>query len=306
MTYAPIVVFGFNRPDALKNTIASLLRNEEAKDSDLFVFVDGPRDGKVGEKEKVKKVREYVKSIKGFKSLHYTFSEKNKGLADSIIGGVSQVINQHGKIIVLEDDLVLMPNFLNFMNQGLERYQNEEKVFSVCGDAYKVDFPDDYDYDAYLYTRTDSWGWATWKDRWNTVDWELNDWDSVEKNRIAFKQFQGSDVFRMLKGWKTGENHSWAIRFCYAQFVQRRYTVLPNRSLVKNAGYGGTGTHCPEYCRYKFVYDKTAGHGFKFPPVGDLDSRITSQVMHYDSLPIRIKSRLINMYLKYRHQLLCK
>lgn len=102
MTYAPIVVFGFNRPDALKNTISSLLLNKEAKDSDLFVFVDGPREGKAGEKEKVEKVREYVKSIKGFKSLHYTFSEKNKGLADSIIGGVSQVINPHGKVIVLE------------------------------------------------------------------------------------------------------------------------------------------------------------------------------------------------------------
>ena len=94
MIDAPIVVFGFNRPDALKNTISSLLLNKEAKDSDLFVFVDGPREGKVGEKEKVEEVREYVKSIKGFKSLHYTFSEKNKGLADSIIGGVSQVINR--------------------------------------------------------------------------------------------------------------------------------------------------------------------------------------------------------------------
>ena len=148
MNYAPIVVFGFNRLDALRNTIASLLLNEEAKSSDLFVFVDGPREGKVGEKEKVEEVREYVKSIKGFKSIHYTFSEENKGLADSIIGGVSQVINQYGKVIVLEDDLVLMPNFLNFMNQGLESYQKEEKVFSVCGDAYKVDFPDDYEYDA--------------------------------------------------------------------------------------------------------------------------------------------------------------
>lgn len=86
-------MFGFKRPDALKNTIASLLNNEEAKFSDLFVFVDGPREGKVGEKEKVEEVREYVRSIKGFKTLHYTFSEKNKGLADSIIGGVSQVIN---------------------------------------------------------------------------------------------------------------------------------------------------------------------------------------------------------------------
>lgn len=94
MTYAPIVVFGFNRPNALKNTIASLLRNEEAKFSDLFVFVDGPREGKVGEKEKVEGVREYVKLIKGFKSLYYTFSENNKGLADSIIG----IIGGGGKV----------------------------------------------------------------------------------------------------------------------------------------------------------------------------------------------------------------
>ena len=115
MNYAPIVVFGFNRPDALKNTIASLLRNEEAKDSDLFVFVDGPRDGKVGEKEKVKEVREYVKSMTGFKSLHYTFAENNKGLANSIIGGVSEVINQYGRVIILEDDIVLSNNFLSFL-----------------------------------------------------------------------------------------------------------------------------------------------------------------------------------------------
>ena len=120
MNYAPIVVFGFNRLDALRNTIASLLLNEEAKSSDLFVCVDGPRMGKVGEKEKVKDVREYVKSITGFKSLHYTFAENNKGLADSIIGGVSEIINLYGRVIVLEDDLVLMPNFLNFLNQGLE------------------------------------------------------------------------------------------------------------------------------------------------------------------------------------------
>lgn len=202
MTYAPIVVFGFNRPNALKNTIASLLRNEEAKDSDLFVFVDGPREGKVGEKEKVEEVREYVKSITGFKSLHYTFSEKNKGLADSIIGGVSQVINQYGRVIVLEDDLVLMPNFLNFLNQGLDYYENNQKVMSVCGHSCKVKVPADYPYDAYFFTRSSSWGWATWKDRWNLVDWKLNDWDSVVANRKAFIKSQGSDVFKMLNDWK--------------------------------------------------------------------------------------------------------
>ena len=128
---APIIVFAFNRPEALKNTIESLLRNEESKDSDLYVFVDGARDNKLGEDEKVRQVQEYTKKINGFKSLHYTFSEKNKGLGNSIIQGVTQIINQYGKAIVLEDDLVFSTNFLSYMNQGLERYENNENVFSI-------------------------------------------------------------------------------------------------------------------------------------------------------------------------------
>lgn len=181
MTYSPIVVFGFNRPDALRNTIASLLQNEEAKESDLFVFVDGPREGKVREKKKVREVREYVKSITGFKSLHYTFAENNKGLANSIIGGVSEVINQYGRVIILEDDIVLSNNFLSFLNQALVFYQNHNQVFSVCGESIRIKVPTDYTSDIYFAPRSGCWGWATWADRWNSVDWELKDWETVKR-----------------------------------------------------------------------------------------------------------------------------
>lgn len=294
MTYAPIVVFGFNRPDALKNTIASLLRNEEAKDSDLFVFVDGPREGKVGEKEKVEVVREYVKSITGFKSLHYTFAENNKGLADSIIGGVSEVINLYGKVIVLEDDLVLMPNFLNFLNQGLDYYENNQKVMSVCGHSCKVKTPPDYPYDAYFFTRSSSWGWATWKDRWDLVDWKLNDWDSVVANRKEFIKSQGSDVFKMLRDCKLGKNHSWAIRFCYAQFVQNRLSVIPNNSLVDNEGFGGDGTNCKRYSRFKFQLNDRKEHlYFRMPSEVKLDPSLYKQALWYHSIPLRIWSRIM-------------
>ena len=270
MTYAPIVVFGFNRPDALKNTIASLLRNEEAKDSDLFVFVDGPREGKVGEKEKVEVVREYVKSITGFKSLHYTFAENNKGLADSIIGGVSQVINQ------------------------LEIYENNQKVMSVCGHSCKVKVPADYPYDAYFFTRSSSWGWATWKDRWDLVDWKLNDWDSVVANRKAFIKSQGSDVFKMLRDCKLGKNHSWAIRFCYAQFVQNRLSVIPNNSLVDNEGFGGDGTNCKRYSRFKFQLNDRKEHlYFRMPSEVKLDPSLYKQALWYHSIPLRIWSRIM-------------
>ena len=125
---APIILFAFNRLDSLKNTIQSLSQNEESQNSDLYVFVDGARLGKPGEDEKVKAVQEYVKRIKGFKSLNYTFCDRNKGLGNSIIQGVSQVINQFGKAIVLEDDLVFAKNFLSYMNQGLDKYKEENKA----------------------------------------------------------------------------------------------------------------------------------------------------------------------------------
>lgn len=116
--YAPVVIFGFNRPQCIKKTIESLLQNRESRFSDLYVFVDGPRKGKVGELEKIQEVQNIVKDVKGFNSLHYTFSETNKGLALSVIEGVTQVLDLYGKVIVLEDDLLLAPNFLNFLNSA--------------------------------------------------------------------------------------------------------------------------------------------------------------------------------------------
>lgn len=206
--YAPVVIFGFNRPQCIKKTIESLLQNRESRFSDLYVFVDGPRKGKVGELEKIQEVQNIVKDVKGFNSLHYTFSETNKGLALSVIEGVTQVLDLYGKVIVLEDDLLLAPNFLNFMNQGLDFYEHCTDVMSVCGHSCKVNVPKNYPYDAYFLTRSSSWGWATWKDRWEDIDWKLDDWVSVERNKKSFVKSQGSDVFGMLSDWKKGKNNS--------------------------------------------------------------------------------------------------
>ena len=150
MKYSPIIVFAFNRADKLKHTIESLLSNTEAKESDLFVFVDGPRANIEGEVEKVEAVRNYVKSISGFKTLTYQFSKENKKLGPSIIAGVTKVINEYDKAIIVEDDLIVANNFLSYMNQGLDLYKNNEKVFSVCGYTNKVNRQADYPYDAYF------------------------------------------------------------------------------------------------------------------------------------------------------------
>ena len=295
---SPIIVFAFNRSSALRNTIQSLLQNIEAKDSELFVFVDGSRPEKAGEAEKVKAVQEYVKSITGFKSVQYTFSEKNKGLGTSIIHGVSQVINLYGRAIVLEDDLIFAPNFLAFMNEGLNKYEREEKVFSICGYSNKIKIPKGYPHDAYFCTRSSSWGWATWTDRWNSVDWELKEWNKYAGVRKAFNRWGGSDCFGMLKNWKIGKNQSWAIRFCFAQFLQDKLSLFPLTSKVKNDGFDGEGTNCKKWSRFQYVFDKKGNKDFKLPNQIGLNKQLYKSAMFYNSIVIRIYSRI--MYFIYQ------
>lgn len=294
---APIIVFAFNRPEALKNTIESLLQNEEVKDSDLYIFVDGPRLDKPSDAKKVKQVQEFVNKIYGFKSLHYTFSESNKGLGNSIIEGVSQIINQYGKAIVLEDDLVFAKNFLSYMNQSLDRYEKEKKVFSVCGYSNKVKVPKDYPYDTYFCTRSSSWGWGTWADRWNSVDWELKDWDKYSKMGSAFNKWGGSDCFRMLHSVKEGWGNSWAIRFCFSQFLQDKLSLFPTVSKVKNNGFDGEGTNCKKWSRFKYEFDSGNNKSLKLPSSISLNPQLYKSAMKYHSIPIRIYSRI--MYLIY-------
>ncbi len=296
--YAPIVVFAFNRPEALVNTIESLLLNSEASKSDLFVFVDGARDDKEGEFEKVEAVREYVKTIKGFKSVHYTFSETNKGLGNSVIAGVTKVVNQYGKVIVLEDDLVLSENFLSFMNQALDFYKNKLRVFSICGWSSDIHFPDGYQFDSYCCVRSSSWGWATWSDRWNSVDWKLNDWDTYRDKGKSFNQWGGSDCWKMLNDWKNGKNKSWAIRFVFAQFLQDKVSVFSRQCLVDNNGFDGSGTDCPRYCRTKWKFKKSSKKVFCFNEDVNIDTRIYHEIMKYRTIRARIRARLINILLE--------
>lgn len=293
LMYAPIIIFAFNRLDSLKATIASLLENEESGKSDLFIYVDGARNNKIGEKEKVQAVQEFVKSISGFKSIKYFFSEQNNGLGTSIIHGVSEVINQYDKVIVLEDDLIVSTNFLSFMNQGLDKYEKEEKVFSICGYTNKIKVPKSYPYDAYFCTRSSSWGWATWKDRWETVDWELKDWDRYSKMAYAFNKWGGSDCFRMLRSVKEGWGNSWAIRFCFSEFLQDKLSLFPITSKIKNDGFDGSGTNCKKWSRFKYEFDNGNKKKFKFPVEILLNRKLYKSAMSYHTILIRIYSRIM-------------
>lgn len=298
MKYAPIIIFAFNRLESLKATVSSVLRNTEAAESDLFVFVDGARHDKDGEADKVQAVQEYVKTITGFKSVTTHFSEINKGLGPSIISGVTEVINKFGRAIVIEDDLILSNNCLSFMNQGLDKYEHEQRVFSICGYSNKVKCPKDYECDSYFCVRSSSWGWATWSDRWHSVDWDLKDWEKIQSLKSAFNRWGGSDSFGMLKGWKEGRNKSWAIRFCFSQFLQDKLSLFPVISKIDNRGFDGGGTNCRRYSRFKFEFDSSNKTDFKFPATITMNPHFRKAALSYHSIPKRIWSRI--MYMIYK------
>ncbi len=288
-----VAVFAYRRPQALRVCLASLAACDGAADLDVTVFVDGPADGK--DRTLVDETARTARSSRGFRSLEVCQSETHLGLGASVIGGIDRVLTAHASVIVLEDDLTVQPGFLRFMRDGLDRYAEEERVFSVCGYTNRVRMPEDYAADAYFCPRSSSWGWATWKDRWDSVDWNPTPAD-LQKYRRAFAAWGGSDCPALLRAWREGRNASWAIRFCFSEFMQGKVSLFPVRSLVDaSAGFDGSGTHCPRYNRFRFDLDSRPGP-FRFPDSVDVIPSVRRSALRYHSIPLRAWTRLRNLF----------
>lgn len=304
MQYAPIVIFAFNRLEPLKQTVASVLRNAEAADSDLYVFVDGARPNKEGEKEKVQAVQKFVKTISGFKSVHYTFADQNKRLGPSIIAGVNVVINQYERAIILEDDLIVARGFLNYMNTMLDAYYEDERIMQISGFSTKHYTPKNYTHDIFLNRRGESWSWATWKDRWNEIDWDVKDYPQLlldKKQQKAFNDI-GSDLFGMLKGYKEDRNKSWAVRFCYTMFKKGCFAVSPIMSLVRNEGFNGDATNCKtSYNLYKYDFNDAQ---ITFQPEHNIEyvKSIDKSANRYWSIRYRIYGKIVGYFYNWKNK----
>ncbi|MCS6820407.1 MAG: sugar transferase [Microscillaceae bacterium] len=247
---APVVIFAYNRPWHLQQTVEALQRNPLAAQSILWVFSDFAKTSQ--EIEKVKQVRKYIRSLNGFAELHIVEREKNWGLANSIITGVSEVLTLYGKAIVLEDDMICTTNFLQFMNDCLEKYADRSDIFSISGYSFPITIPKSYTKDVYLGLRASSWGWATWQDRWRKVDWDVKDFDEFIRNESWQKQFNagGADLTAMLIRQQRKQIDSWAVRWCYAHFKHQAYCLYPVHSKIQNIGADFSGTHTPKTQKY--------------------------------------------------------
>jgi hypothetical protein len=263
MPNAPVVIFAYKRLDGLCKLIKSLKANVESANSVLFIFSDGPKSEK--DFYEVENVRKYIDSISGFKEIRIEKSTKNKGLANSIINGVGKVFEEYNEVIVLEDDLILSPNFLSFMNVALDQYCECENVFSISGHSFNFTRPADYLPDGYFLSRGWSWGWATWKNRWEGIDWQVSDFDAFYKNRKLRSAFSkgGSDLNAMLHKQIQGRLDSWAIRWFYHQFKISGLTYYPLLSKVTNNGFDADATHTKIFqSRFKPHFDATGNKNF--------------------------------------------
>ena len=243
MKYPPICLFVYNRPRETAEVLTSLAQCRLAEEHELFIFSDAAKN-EAAETD-VAEVRRLIRQVVGFRSVQVVDAERNKGLARSIIEGVSAVIAEQGRVIVLEDDLVLSADFLQYMNDALEAYADDARIWSISGYSPAISLPADYGGDIYLTPRASSWGWATWADRWSVIDWEVRGYAEFSRDRQRVKQFDsgGNDMSRLLALQQRGRINSWAIRWCYAQFIQGAYTVYPRHSKVMNQGFGANASH---------------------------------------------------------------
>lgn len=240
--YAPILLFVYNRPEHTRRVIESLKANAEAADSELFIYADQARSET--DIQQVSEVRRLIHSTDGFKQVTVIEREKNWGLARNVIDGVTTQVNAHGRVIVLEDDLVVAPHFLRFMNDALEMYKNEEKV----GHIQACDFTKDPSLpDTFLIRWTGSWGWATWERAWKHFNPDGKELLSrlEERHLTRYFDFNGNYPFtRMLRRQIAGKNNSWAIRWNASLFLDGILSLNVGKSLVQNTGFDGSGTNC--------------------------------------------------------------
>ncbi len=270
---APIVLFVYNRPEHTKKTLNALFNNKLANQSELYIFSDGIKKGANKEEtKKINDVRNVITSKKWCKIVNIIEAKDNKGLANSIINGISTILDKYGKAIILEDDIVTSPRFLEFMNKNLDYYKDEQQVFGISGYCYPNKKINET---TYFLPIGSSWGWATWLDKWNQISFNAQELLNIIDKRKLQKtmDFNGYRFYEMLKTHANSSIDTWDIQFYTSFFLQNGLFLFPNVSLVQNIGFDSSGIHCSE-------------DGF----LGIVENKM---IKDYNKIPIKVKKNII-------------
>ena len=283
---APIALFVYNRPKHTERTIKFLQQNPLAPDSRLYIFSDGPKNN--SDEEQVNEVRNFIKTVDGFKSVKVIESKTNKGLANSVIEGVTQLNNNYGQVIVFEDDLVSSPHTLTYFNEALNRYRNDDKVMHIG--AYMYHLKDSNLPESFFYRAATSWGWATWQSAWQhfepNIDKLIAQFDRQKINEFAIEGTM--NFWKQMQDFKKGKNNSWAIRWYASIFLRGGLTLNPSQSLVNNIGHDGTGVHSGINDIYNVIINPK--------PITQFPTEITENKEAYQAIKAFLANRKGNLW----------
>jgi hypothetical protein len=282
------------RPEHLATTVHSLAANPEATNTHLTVFCDAAK--KPDHQPGVDAVRQFVASIVGFASVTVVERARNWGLAASIIDGVTRIVGEHGRVIVVEDDMMLSHNFLHYMNDALDLYANDENVASIHGYCYPVNgvLPE-----TFFLRGADCWGWATWRRAWQHFRPDGSTLLAELESRGLVYEFDMDSQYgftQMLRDQIAGRNNSWAIRWHASCFLDGRLTLYPGRSLVHNIGNDGSGTHS----KHTNIYEQTLSNVpialTRLPTIESQEGRVAF-VRYFKSVRPKLPSRILRAFL---------
>lgn len=291
MILAPIVLFVYNRPEHTKQTVEALQKNELASESELYIYSDEAKNEDA--RKSVDEVRKYIEKIDGFKKVTIIKREKNWGLANSIIDGVTNIVNEYGKIIVLEDDLVTSPYFLEFMNEALDFYENEEKVMHITGYSYPIN--QNNVEDTFFIKPASCWSWATWARAWKYYKKDSEYYIEIfNQQMINDFNLNGSyKYFDQITLNKSGKINTWAIFWYASLYLKNGLSLHPRESYVKNIGHDGIGIHCSESHVFDVAFIKKPKLNFSL----DINENEKGRNAHEDffnSLKIPLHKRILN------------
>lgn len=292
---APIALFTFKRPQHTQKTLEGLATNPEFLKSPLFVFCDGARNA-----DEADAVRESRRVVRDFPHPDKTVVEapQNMGLARSVVSGVSRLCHEFGRVIVMEDDLVVSPVFLDYMNTSLKKYANEEQVYQVTGHMWPIDVP--CDQDAFFMPITNSLGWGTWQRAWQRFDNDATLWPAISANRAMRDRFNIGGRFpfsKMMEKQLQRQIDSWAIKWYLTVFAQDGIVLYPKKSLLVNIGFDAQGTHSLSFDQERYGVAYSFERVILFPAAAT-HSKSTELVARYLARDGSLGRRLIRRFKK--------
>ena len=250
---APVVLFTYKRPIHTKKVLESLLNCDLIQETDVIIYADGLKQTATQkDKEELEATREVLLKYKenhNFKNIELHLSEQNKGIAYSVKKGAAKELEKYGKIIIMEDDIVPQKGFLKYMNEALDKYENEEKVWGISGYSFPLDNESVVKEQTYFLPVNCSWGWATWKSRWDKADFDVNSiFERFDKNSVTRESynFGTCQYYEILEVLRDSKSDVWDALFHASMFLENGMFLYPNPSLAKNIGFDSTGTHCTE------------------------------------------------------------